>query len=135
MQRLEFWKTAIRIIQQNILFGVGTGDVQHAFDDQYKKDNSKLQMENRLRAHNSFLTAWVTHGILGLLLFCTLIWVYFYTNMKQQRFLAVAFIFVATLTFLLEDTLETQMGVSFFAFFSFSYHKPINPKPYNKDRG
>jgi len=53
LQRLEFWKTGIHIIQKNWLIGVGTGDVQKAFDEQYKLDSSEFLPENRLRAHNS----------------------------------------------------------------------------------
>ena len=34
-QRFEFWKAAIGIASDNIFIGVGTGDMPHAYRDQY----------------------------------------------------------------------------------------------------
>ena len=117
LQRLEYWKTGIEIIKKNWLFGVGTGDVQHAFDSQYNIDNSKLNPENRLRAHNSYITSWVSFGVLGIGFFLWMIMNFLIYHWKKCNFLPLMFILVAASTFLLEDTLETQTGVTFFAFF------------------
>lgn len=116
-QRMEYWKTAIAIIRQNWLLGVGTGDVQDAFDKQYVADHSMLNIENRLRAHNSYLTSWLSFGIAGILSFLAMIYLFLRTHLKAKSFLAIMFMLVAVVTFLFEDTLETQTGVSFFAFF------------------
>jgi len=124
-QRMEYWKTAFRIIQQNWLLGVGTGDVQDAFDKQYETDHSKLNKENRLRAHNSYLTSWVSFGIAGILAFLAMIVLFIRANLRAKSYLAIMFMLVAAITFLFEDTLETQTGVSFFAFF---YGLFITPK-------
>ena len=40
--RLEFWKTGLHIIRGNFWFGVGTGDQESAFQEQYDKDDSNL---------------------------------------------------------------------------------------------
>lgn len=117
LQRLEFWKTGIHIIQKNWLIGVGTGDVQKAFDEQYILDSSKLLPENRLRAHNSYLTSWISFGVTGFLLFIWILISFVGYHWKNQSLLPLMFIFIAISTFFIEDTLETQMGVSFFAFF------------------
>jgi hypothetical protein len=117
LQRLQYWKTGIEIIKKNWLFGVGTGDVQLAFDTQYSIDNSKLKPENRLRAHNSYITSWVSFGILGIVSFLWMILNFSIYHWKKCNFLPLMFILVAASTFLLEDTLETQTGVTFFAFF------------------
>lgn len=125
-QRLEYWKTAISIIKKNWLLGVGTGDVQDAFDKQYEADKSKLNKENRLRAHNSYLTSWVSFGIGGLLSFLAMIWLFLKYNLSAKNYLPLMFILVAIVTFLFEDTLETQTGVSFFAFFYGLFISPRN---------
>jgi hypothetical protein len=117
LQRIEYWKTAWKIIQNHWLIGVGTGDVQQAFDQQYQKDNSQLLPEYRLRAHNTYLTSWVSFGLLGLLLLVWMILSFITTSLKRSFALGFVFMMVAATTFLLEDTLETQMGASFFAFF------------------
>ena len=42
IQRLEYWKTATRIIRSHWLTGTGTGDVADAFTQQYIKDQTHL---------------------------------------------------------------------------------------------
>jgi hypothetical protein len=116
LQRIEYWKTGMSIIKSHWIFGVGTGDIQVAFDDQYETDQSKLSKENRLRAHNTYLTVWVTFGILSLLFFY-MIGKFLTTMIADKNFLGLAFITIAIITFLIEDTLETQTGVTFFSFF------------------
>jgi len=117
LQRLEFWKTGWTIIKENWAIGVGTGDVQDAFDQQYTIENSALLPENRLRAHNAYLTNWISFGILGLLLFIWMNVAFFIENYKKRNILPLLFCIVAITTFFIEDTLETQMGAAFFAFF------------------
>lgn len=115
-QRFEYWKAALGIIKANILFGVGTGDVQQAFDDQYIRSNSPLFKEWRLRAHNQYLSIAVAFGTIGLLWFLISL---FYPVLKQRMvfdYLYITFFIIAAASFLTEDTLETQAGVTFYAF-------------------
>lgn len=113
--RLEFWKTAKKIIAEQPLFGVGTGDVQDAFDLQYYLDQTSLSEKNRRRAHNQYLTFWLTYGVFGLLYF--LFYLLWPLKGNEHGFYP-AFLAIVMLSFLTEDTLETQAGVTFFAFFN-----------------
>ncbi len=117
LQRLEYWKTGLKIISNNWLLGVGTGDVQDAFNAQYVKDDSPLKAMYRLRAHNSYLTAWISFGIIGLLSFLLMIGGFMVKALKSVSYPAFMFILTIAVTCFLEDTLETQMGVSMFALF------------------
>lgn len=115
-QRFEAWKAAGGIIADNLMFGVGTGDIQKAFDDQYEKTNSTLNKKSRLRSHNQYLSLTVAFGLFGLSCF---LFSLFYPVWKLQRFsdfLYMTFFIVALFSFVTEDTLETQAGVTFFAF-------------------
>ena len=118
LQRLEYWKTALEIIQENWIIGTGTGDVQLAFDQQYEKDNSILLKKNRLRAHNMYLTIWVTFGIIGLIIFFGFLYSFIRFNIKNKELIGILFFFVMISTFLIEDTIETQMGVSIISLFT-----------------
>jgi hypothetical protein len=113
--RLEFWKTAKKIIEEQPLLGVGTGDVQDAFDLRYYLDETSLSEKNRRRAHNQYLTIWLTFGIFGLIYF--LFYLLWPLRGNWESFYPV-FLAIAMLSFLTEDTLETQAGVTFFAFFN-----------------
>ncbi len=115
-QRFEYWKTALSIIKENPIFGVGTGDVPTAFDQEYVKLNSSLAKEWRLRAHNQYLSIGVAFGIVGLLWFLiTLI----YPMLKEKNgfnYLYITFFIITIISFFSDDTLETQAGATYFAF-------------------
>ena len=130
LQRIEYWKTGLQIGKENWLFGVGTGDVQMKFDEKYEENNSKIHKENRHRSHNMYLTVLISFGIFGLFLF---LWMHFefgYQMILLQHKLGVAFIVIILLSYTIEDTLETQTGITFFALFYalFISSKKIAPK-------
>lgn len=117
-QKLEIWRTAIEIIRNNFWIGVGTGDVQNAFDQQYDDMDSVLLESSRLRGHNQFLTIFVTFGIVGLLWFFFVIFYPVWKNRKLIDYGYIMFLITVLLSFLSEDTIETQAGVTFFGLFT-----------------
>jgi hypothetical protein len=116
--RLEFWKAALGIIKENLLLGVGTGDVNQAFLEQYQKSNSPLDPQNRLRAHNQFLEITVALGIIGFLIFIFCIFYPIWLNRNYVDYFYYVFLIIALSSMLTEDTLETQAGVTYFALFN-----------------
>jgi hypothetical protein len=117
LERVEFWKNSAQIIQENWLMGVGTGDVNDEIQKMYDKRHSLLNKDRRLRSHNSYLTFWLTFGIFGLLYFMWLQVAFFKVQWNKTNLLAVFFILISAVTFLFEDTLETQMGITYFTLF------------------
>lgn len=116
-QRFVYWKTGLKIISRHWLAGVGSGDIDQAFQQQYQADRSPLKPEYRLRSHNQYLTYLASLGIAGLLLFLWIIAGSWRMAYRRRDRLALMFLTISSLSFLVEDTLETQMGVTFFAFF------------------
>jgi len=116
--RLEFWKTACFIIHKYPFFGVGTGDVQDAFDKAYVETNSKLDSIWRLRCHNQYLAITVAFGTFGLCVFLFYLLYPAISLRKKLHYLYWPFFLIALLSFITEDTLETQSGVTFFIFFN-----------------
>jgi hypothetical protein len=115
--RLEFWKTASYIIYKHPVFGVGTGDIQNAFNDMYDYTGSKLEKVWRLRCHNQYLAITVAFGFVGLIIFIFYLLCPAITLRKKLHYLYWPFFLIALLSFITEDTLETQSGVTFFIFF------------------
>jgi hypothetical protein len=118
MQRIEYWKTSMLIIKKNILHGVGTGDMNIAFETQYEAMDSPLQPEFRWRSHNQFLSITVGFGIIGLIWFLISL---LYPPIKMRRmsdYYYLAFFVILMVSMISEDTIETQAGVTFFAFFT-----------------
>jgi len=116
-QRLEFQKAALAIATDNPLIGVGTGDVKISFEKYYAKIDSQLDFKYRLRAHQQFLTIWIAFGAFGLLLFTMMLWYAPLRNRTLFYYLPLTFIVISSLSFLSEDTLETQAGATFFGWF------------------
>jgi O-antigen ligase len=130
--RLEFWKTAIYIIQQHPVFGVGTGDIQDSFHEAYTETHTKLDKAWWLRCHNQYLAVTVAFGVVGLIFFLCYLCYPAIALRKQLHPLYWAFFFIAILSFLTEDTLETQSGVTFFIFFQTLF---LWLASFNKNRG
>ena len=127
LQRIEYWKTGWHIIQSNWLMGVGTGDVQIAFDQQYEKEKSILLSKNRHRAHNMYLTVFISFGFVGLILFLGVLYTYFKENLANKELIPVLFISAVICTFMIEDTIETQMGVCLISLFLGLFMSKIEP--------
>jgi hypothetical protein len=115
-QRLAYWSTGLKIFKNNWLIGVGTGDVDIAFKEEYIKDKSKLEEKWRLRTHNQYITLGIAFGVSGVLLLIAVLFYPLMTNYKSAGFLFSSFILIAAISMLSEDTLETQAGITFFAF-------------------
>ena len=118
MQRVEYWKTSILIIKQHPIAGVGTGDMNIAFKRQYELMNSPLKPEFRLRSHNQFLSMSVGFGLIGIIWFLVVL---LYPPIKTRRmddYFYLAFFVIMIVSMISEDTIETQAGVTIFAFFT-----------------
>ena len=120
VQRIELWKTSLMLIKQNPILGVGTGDVKQAFQDQFVEENSLLK-DSGLRSHNQYLSITVSLGIIGLLAFLFSL-VYPATILKMWSFSPFFYLFVImTMSMFWEDTIESQVGVTIYAFFGSIY--------------
>jgi hypothetical protein len=125
-QRLLFWKNGSQILKNNWLYGVGTGDVQLAFDEQYEKMSYVIIKKYRLRAHNQFLTMGITFGVFGLLYFIITMISGFWVKPNAHSYLFLGAFIIMMVSMLDEDTLETQFGVTYaiFFYFLFLFHQP-----------
>lgn len=115
--RYEFLRTGGSIARNNLLIGVGTGDTRPAFAAEYERQHTTLRNIWRLRAHNEFLTLLISFGITGLL-WSLFSWSWPARRMGAfQRPLFMCWAIIFAVSCLSEDTIETQMGATFFAFF------------------
>lgn len=129
LQRYYYWKGAISIIKKHPMFGVGTGDVQTHLNTYYQNEVSEMGSRYRHHTHNQYLSYFIISGIFGFLLF---LWAVFYPlklSFGQNKILLLAQI-VLLISFITEDTLETQPGVTLYVLFcalGIAYYKG-NPK-------
>jgi hypothetical protein len=116
--RLEFWKIAGGIISNDLILGVGTGDVPAAFENGYINSNTQLGKDFWHRSHNQFFAIAVALGLFGLAYFIFSLVFPFFNTSNSRSYFYLTFFVIAVLSMFTEDTLETQAGVSFFAFFT-----------------
>ncbi len=117
MQRIEYIRASLGIIQTNLIYGVGTGDLDDAFNQQYEDMNSPLEKQYRYHAHNQFLGIAVALGLFGL---CWFIFALIYPGIKTHAFSDYfynAFFMMVIISMFSDDTIETQAGATLFAFF------------------
>ncbi len=130
IQRLEYVKTGWRIFKAHPLLGIGTGDIDDAFKHQYRIDASLLLRHLQHRTHNQLLTFLSTFGLIGFTLIMLALILPPYFEKRYSYYLFSMFLLIGLLSMLNEDTLETHVGASFFAFFYtlFLYAAPPSSK-------
>ncbi len=112
VMRVYFARTAWQVFKQHKLIGVGTGNIEVATQQVYKALQVPLAEKNWFHAHNQFLTFLATFGVIGVLCI-VLAWLFIAKQIGNNKLFS-AFAVIILLSFLNEDTLETQAGVGFY---------------------
>lgn len=116
--RVEYLKTASHIIKDSFWIGIGTGNIVEAYEKAYIELGSKLEPRFQRRTHNQYITFLICFGVIGLTYFIFSLFYPVLVYPNQFKKLYVVFILIVALSMLTEDTIETQVGVTFFAFFN-----------------
>jgi len=115
--RLEFLKAGAAIAEREWIIGVGTGDTRTAFAEEYERMHSALSMEWRHRAHNEYLTLWISFGVFGLLWSLFAFW---WPARKLRAWgdpLFIAWAVIFGISCFTDDTIETQAGATLFGLY------------------
>jgi len=116
-QRIEYLKYGSILAYRNFWFGTGTGDLDDEYKALYIERRSELEPQYRHRAHNQYLTFYVSFGFLGAIL-CLFAWFYpALSEMKIKNYHFAVFFLIALLSMLTDDTMETTTGVVFISYF------------------
>ena len=118
LQRIEYIKASWYLIKQHPIIGIGTGDIPNAFKNYYEETNSSLYEKYRLRSHNQYLSISVGFGVIGLVWFLFVMLYPYCSNKKYRYFLYTIFLGIILISMLTEDTIESQAGVTLYAYFN-----------------
>ena len=116
LQRLIYTQVGWSIFKENPILGVGTGDVIDAYKAAYSIDNRGMEKQFQGISHNQFLTVGITLGIVGLVIF--LFSLIYPLLLYKRDYLYVMFVLLMVVSFLTDNTLDRQSGVTLFAFFN-----------------
>lgn len=132
-ERIEIWTTALIIIKQHFLTGVGTGDTKDELLKKYKERNLQNLYLQKLNAHNQFLQTFISIGIFGFLALLATYCLPAIGALRTENYLYFVFILIFCFNNLVESMLEIQAGVVFYAFFnaflywtSSDYKEPVS---------
>jgi hypothetical protein len=113
-QRWVYTEIGLRIVRENWLLGVGTEGMVPAYRDMYAQDDYGLQPQFRLIVHNQFLATAICLGVFGGIWF---IIAFLYPLLRMRRnLLYLGFMAMMTISFLSDNTLGSQAGVTLYAF-------------------
>jgi O-antigen ligase len=125
--RFIIWQSALSVIKNNPVFGVGIGDVKSEMLKEYQKAGDKELIDKNYNAHNQFLEILLENGIIGLVFFCAVLGCIMVIAFIERNLLYGLFIAMMIIFFMFETVLYRLSGVSFFALFSFLllHFKPV----------
>lgn len=113
--RLIIWQAALEGIEENLPWGVGTGDGNDIIVEKYHENGHWGNSNHSYNAHNQFLSALLTNGIPGLIILL----LYFYAPLglaiKHRDMLLLSIFLLMTLNCLVECMFDRRAGVDFFA--------------------
>lgn len=115
--RILQWNSSTKIIKDNWLTGVGTGDIQKELNEAYAAFDLGI-FDLNLNAHNQYLQTALGIGLLGAMFWIFSLSYPFITAWKENFTKYIYFIFLFSMCCLTESMLEMQKGVVFYSFFN-----------------
>ncbi|UOQ98819.1 O-antigen ligase family protein [Hymenobacter sp. 5317J-9] len=115
--RLYSYKAALEVWRDNPLLGVGKPDLEDEMAIRYAEEYPEMTSEYYILPHNQFLYNLAAFGALGLVVgIVGLFYPAWWARRKKAPLLVAQYVSIA-LSFLVEYTLETQIGLAFVVFF------------------
>jgi hypothetical protein len=118
--RVLIWKISLGIIGENVVCGVGTGDIHNELNKEYSKLGLTKAANQNLNVHNQFIETFLGVGIFG---FGLLMLAFCYPAIcafRRKDSLLMLFLMLTSFNFVFESMLSTQAGIVFFCWF-YSY--------------
>ncbi len=128
IERILIYRSALSIIKENVLFGVGTGDANNELLKFYKNSGYSGALDSKLNAHNQYLQTFIAIGLVGFLVLIAMLLIPFIQAIKQREALYVLLLFLISFNLLFESMFERQAGVVFYSFFNGFFFFYMNNK-------
>jgi O-antigen ligase len=118
--RLLIWQQDLQLISENMLSGVGTGDVQDELMKKYAEAGMTGAYEKRLNAHSQYFQTGIALGLPGMVLLIGIFLTAFTVAVRRRYGFAALLAVLLAFNFIPESMLQMQAGTFLFGFlFSF----------------
>ncbi|MEO8085927.1 MAG: O-antigen ligase family protein [Bacteroidota bacterium] len=115
--RIYLWRNALELIKENVMWGVGVGDVKDELMRVYAKNNYQNGIDNRLNPHNQYLQTMIALGLPGLFALLLLMVIPLWKSLRKRDWICFLFMMIISMNCMTESILERQSGIIFFTFF------------------
>lgn len=116
-KRIVSIKMGIRVGNESPLIGVGVGDVRDEMNQKYDEFFPDAKNSDKLIPHNQYVFVYAATGILGLSICLYAFLLPLFYKKYSQNWLFVCLNLIILFSFLVESTIEIQIGTAFYVIF------------------
>ncbi|MCB9255747.1 MAG: O-antigen ligase family protein [Chitinophagales bacterium] len=107
-----------KMYREKPLLGFGLGNMEAAVNAFYEENYSEVEEYNRKLPHNQFLFTAVEMGFFGILILFLALFFPLVVAFKQKNVLFIILSIIILSSCMVENTLESQLGISFYLIFA-----------------
>jgi len=111
--RFQMWYSAIPIIKNSFIFGVGPSNTTDKLVEQYAINKFEIAQKLRLNAHNQYIESLLGLGIIGLGILLYIIIYCLIVGFNQKKHNLIFFILILAFNFIFESMLNRMIGIVF----------------------
>jgi O-antigen ligase len=116
--RILRWKCAVDLIKEKPILGFGAGDEIPLLMKLYKERGMTVSYKEEFNTHNQYLAILIKNGIIGLIVFLSMMFYFFRLAIQSKNFMYLSFLILITIGFITENIIDANKGIFFFAFFN-----------------
>ena len=116
--RVHIWSSSIDVFNENMLFGVGTGDINIELNRHYILNGHNYLALKNTNTHNQYLDYLIKYGLVGFFLIFGAFVLYFRKAWENKDSMYLMFLLLISLCMLTENILNRQYGIVFFFLFN-----------------
>jgi O-antigen ligase len=116
--RFAIWRSAIGVIKNNSLFGVGLGNEKESLVIEFKKNNIPFLVQNAYNAHNQVLSYLICLGPIGLILLGSFFFILLKNAYSKRCWFYFEFLAIFFIVSMTESIFNRGLGISVFALFN-----------------
>ncbi len=124
------WKSAVGVIKHNIVLGVGAGNASPELRKEFIRRGYVEGYYDDLNAHNQYLEVLLENGLVGLIIFMSILGYMSFLAISERNLIYGLFILMMIIFFFFESVLNRLAGVTFFSLFSFLCLYSKNPRKF-----
>jgi len=123
--RMARWEATLELVKRAPMIGYGSGAEKELLKQMYFEKKFYNAYLNEFNAHNEYLSIQLKWGLVGLSLYCFILFAGARIALKRKYLLFTAFMVIIAVVSVSENILDLNKGIFFYAFF-FSFFLLMN---------